>query len=105
MQITRYHPYADDLIGLIPSFLVAQDERPAAEQFNERYSFGGGWRPMDGWKAYHESTGELIIRYPGDPPYRPVAQIEFHRERIWVYPHAWVAIEQPDDSIEISRMD
>ncbi len=105
MQITRYSPRADELIGFIPTFISEQDDRPAAEQFNERYAFGGGWRPMDGWKIHHAPTGELIIRYPGDPPYRPVAMIAFRNERIWIYPHAWVVIEQPDGSVEISRMD
>lgn len=105
MLITKYHPQALDLIGMIPDFLYPADPRPAAEQFNEHYAFGGGWRPMDGWETHHSVTGELIIRYPGDPPYQPVAQIEFRSERVWVYSHAWVAIEQPDGSVEISRMD
>lgn len=109
LDIQTFHPHAEELIGLIPAFLISADPRPAAEQFDERYSFGGGWRPMKGWK--HETVrriggGEqLDIRYPGDPPYMPVACITFREERIWIYQHAWVAIEAADGSVQISRMD
>lgn len=32
-------------LGYIPLFFAADDPRPAAEQLNERYAHGGGWRP------------------------------------------------------------
>lgn len=106
LQITAFHPDALDLVGMIPSFLREADARSAAEQFAERYAFGGGWSPMGGWTHYtDEGSGQLIIQYPNDPSYRPVATLTLRDERIWVYPHAWVAIEQPDGSVEISRMD
>ena len=109
MQITHLHPHGPDLVGLIPTFLSERDPRGAAEQFNERYAFGGGWRPMDGWKTERvRRIGQdevLDIRYPGDPPYAPVAKIAFRDETIWVYQYAWVAIEAASGSVEISRMD
>lgn len=114
MDITYIHPHGRDFVGFIPRFLYEDDVRPAAAQFNDRYSFGGGWRPMDGWDAVHEAPTSMMpqgfhsvltIKYPGDPAYWPVAHIEFRDETIWVYQHAWVAIEQADGSVEISRMD
>jgi hypothetical protein len=108
MQITLYRPRAENFLGAIPDFLRADDERPAAEQFAERYAFGGGWSPMAGWKT-EQREGKLEqvldIRYPGDEPLRPFALIEFRDEKIWIYESAWVAIEQPDGSVSISRMD
>ena len=105
MQITYLHPSGPDLVGFIPTFLSESDPRPASEQFNERYAFGGGWRPMDGWRHSHQPDKGLTITYPGDPTYRPVASITLRDETIWVYQHAWVAIEAASGSVEISRMD
>ena len=93
-------PGALDLLGYIPMFLFEDDPRPAAEQFNERYAHGGGWQPMDKWKL----SGDQI-KYPGDPPYHPVARGQLRGETIWVYPHSWVCIVQPDGSFQVARMD
>ncbi len=113
MNITYFHPFAEELVGIIPNFLFESDPRPAAEQFNERYSFGGGWRPMGGWTAVHKAPRSgiegfhsvLTITYPGDPTYWPVAHITFRDQAVWIYQHAWVAVESADGSVEISRMD
>lgn len=108
-DIEILHPHGFDFVGFIPTFLEDDDPRPAAEQFNERYAFGGGWRPMNGWKTEKvRRIGQnevLDIRYPGDPPYAPVARLRLRDETIWVYRDAWVAIEQVDGSVEIARMD
>lgn len=108
MNIQYFHPRAADLLGFIPDFLSESDPRPAAEQFDERYAHGGGWRPMEGW--LHVITRPLdqkilSISYPGDPVLSPVASLQLRDETIWVYQNAWVAIEQPDGAVEISRMD
>jgi hypothetical protein len=106
MKITYLHPRGEDFVGMIPAFLHFLDPRPAAEQFDEKYAFGGGWRPMEGWTTEKFSdTNTLGIKYPGDPVLLPVARINFREEVVWVYAHAWVAIEQPDGRVEISRMD
>lgn len=94
--------YTEEALGLIPMFLSEQDDAPARVQFNERYSHGGGWQPMKGWKS--GPAGEIM--YPGDPPLAPIAIATLHDlEIIRVYPHAWVSITQPDGSFEVSRMD
>lgn len=105
MIVSILRPRGEELVGIIPQFLSTSDPRPAAEQFNESYAHGGGWSPMSGWRHSHQPDKGLTINYPGDPALRPVAVIALHDEKIWVYENAWVAIEQPDGSVEISRMD
>lgn len=104
MSITfkHLHPRAEDFIGLIGEFISEQDPRSAAEQFNENYSFGGGWRAFKGF-AWNET--EQSITYPGDPPYKAVAEAKLRDETILVFSHAWVMILQPSGEYEISRMD
>jgi hypothetical protein len=47
----------------------------------------------------------LRIQYPNDPPYSPVAYGFLRDELILVFPHAWVAIVQPDGAFAVARMD
>lgn len=103
MKITYLHPRGRDLVGFIPQFLNESDPRSIQEQFNESYAHGGGWQPFgkDKWKVLEDKS----IKYPGDPPYSPVAKINFRTETIYIYPDAWVMIEQADGSFEIARMD
>lgn len=96
------HPRGADILGLIPAFIFESDPRSAAEQFNERYAHGGGWRPMSGWGL---EPGSFALKYPGDPALHPVAGAWLREERIFVYPYAWVAIVQADGSFEVARMD
>lgn len=102
IKFKALHPRADDFLGFIPLFLDEGDPRPAAEQFNEAYAHGGGWNSFTGFKMDPVTYG---IKYPGDPVIMPVAQASFRDELILVYPYAWVAIVQPDDTYEIARMD
>lgn len=90
-----------DMLGFIPHFLVDDDPRPAAVQFNERYAHGGGWMPMEGWRALPDGR----VEYPGDPPLTPIAASMLRSETIRVYPYGLVMITQLDGSFEISRMD
>lgn len=93
--------YNSEVLGLIPLFLNEHDERPAAEQFNEHYAHGGGWRPFEGFTMEEDQS----IIYPGDLALRPIARATLREEKIIVYPLAWVAVVQLDGSFEISRMD
>ena len=90
-----------DHVGLIPSFLDEDDDRPAAAQFNERYAFGGGWHPQDGFKLHKDAS----LKYPGDPPMKPLAMMKLRNEIIMIYPYGYVMILQPDGTFEASRMD
>lgn len=101
IPFTLIHPRATAAhLGLIPEFLDERDPRPAAEQFNERYAHGGGWRAFDGF-----TMGANSIRYPGDQPLALLAEARLRDEVIRVYNGAWVAIVAPNGSYEISRMD
>jgi hypothetical protein len=91
-----------EALGFIPEFLNDLDPRPAREQFNESYAHGGGWRKFDGFEMDPKDHG---ITYPGDPTYMPLASLTLRDETIFIYPHAWVAIVQPDGTYEIARMD
>lgn len=99
MLDTRYNHEA---LGFIPVFLDPSDERPAREQFTERYSHGGGWSQMKGWKL--GPTGEIM--YSGaTEALAPIAVAQLRDETVRVYPGAWVSITQADGSFEVSRMD
>lgn len=88
-------------LGLIPTFLNANDPKSAKEQFNTNYSHGGGWRAFEGFRV----DEDMSIQYPGDPKYHPIAKCRFRNENIYVYPYAWVLVMQDDGTHEMSRMD
>lgn len=87
-----------EMLGYIPSFLDDADPRPAREQFNERYQ--SGWWPLPNF-----ALDGITLRYPGDPPLKPYALIEFRDENILIYEGDIVVILQPDGSFEGARMD
>lgn len=86
--------------GYIPTFLSLDDPRTAREQFNEHYI--SGWQPFKGF-TFNKDT--LSLKYPGDPAYKPVSEMQFRDERIILYPHAWVLVLQKDGTWEVCRMD
>lgn len=101
----NFKPYGDralDMLGYLPAFISDLDQRPAAEQFQARYAFGG-WRPMQGgeWTV----DADHILRYPDDPLYYPVAAYQLRDELICVYQYSFVAIFQKDGSFEVARLD
>lgn len=99
-----FHPKAGpEHLGLWPAIFDAADPRPAAEQANDRYSHGGGWSPMRGFKL----TEKRELCYPGDPALEPFAScfLPLTAETLFFYPHAQVAIVQADGSFEAGRMD
>jgi hypothetical protein len=101
MKIIMLHPKATPAhLGFIPSFLFENDPRPAKQQFNERYV--SGWRPAPP-NCKLDARNRLL--YPGDPPLKPYAIIEFRDETILIYEGDWVCILQPDGSFEACRMD
>ena len=97
---TSLHPRSLDYLGLIPQLITPADPRPVAEQIADRYAHGGGYKPMEGW-VYLDGW----IRYPGDVALRPVAASQINDELVYVYPHAWVCIVQPNGDYAVTRMD
>lgn len=88
-----------DHIGFIPTFLNDSDPRPAKEQIN--YNYIGGWCPMPEFKLLPNGS----LEYPGDPILPMLAMTRLRDEIIRVYEFAWVSIEQPDGTFEVSRVD
>lgn len=99
------HPHMTlEHLGLIPSFVSEDDPRPAAEQFDERYKFGG-WRPMDGFKLRRDGSPQnWTLTYPGDPALPVLAYAHLRDEIILFFPYSWVAVVSAD-GFEVSRMD
>jgi hypothetical protein len=87
--------------GLIPDFFDDADPRPAVEQVNERYIFGG-WDPVPGF----EIEGDKLC-YPGDPPMDPLAYtvLPKTREIVVIFQFGFVLIRQSDQSWEVARLD
>lgn len=102
LHFMHLHPRAEDLLGFIPEFLDPNDTRSAQQQLDENYRHGGGFHPMKGW-AFTPHTNTL--KYPGDPPIRPIAAATLRDETILVYPSAWVCIVQTDGAFVVARMD
>ena len=96
----RYHI---DYLGFIPAMLSEHDDRSMTEQLHAGYSHGGGWSPFKGFTAVDDTS--FAIQYPGDPVMQPIASARIRDETFIMYPHAWVAVWQPDRTFEISRMD
>jgi hypothetical protein len=103
MEVHELVLHAREYLGMIPYFLNPADPRPAAEQFDANYQHGGGWLPMRKWQMVNLEVG--VIRYPGDPPKKPLAWMQLRDEKIFVYESAWVAIVQPNGTFEVARMD
>jgi hypothetical protein len=96
------HPKAvEDHVGLIPYWLSEDNPAPARQQLDDNYRHGGGWRPMRNFRL----TPGNALRYPGDPPLLPLAEMHLRDELILVYEYGIVAIIQPDRSFEAARMD
>src|SRR5262245_39053538 len=89
-----------DIWGFIPSFLHADDQRSAREQINARYI--GGWNHFEGFRLYKR---RMALIYSGDPTMYPISMLRFRKERLFIYPHAWVVIMQEDGTWEVARLD
>lgn len=89
-----------DVVGFLPEMLDDADPRPAREQFDAHYPYGGYWQSGPAWI---DAGGVLF--YPGDPPQHPIAGTRLRDELILLYPYEFVAIIQPDESFVVQRMD
>lgn len=102
----------DDAVGILPHFWDAADPRKAIEQHDSHNPPGGPWHlpSMIQWD-YDRVTEKLQYGDPNeedaDPPYWPLAYaiLPLSRERIVVYPNAWVAIVQDDGTFVVDRRD
>ncbi len=95
-----------DAAGLLTRFLYEEDPRSAAEQLDDRYQHGGGWRTIKGFTLKKGTNyDQYYIFYPGDPPYLEVSRTQLRKEIVVLFQSAWVAVIQPDGNFEIARID
>jgi hypothetical protein len=94
---TIAHPRVE--LGYLPTFFDYNDPRPAKEQIDSAYQHGGGWRPQPGW-AFDPET--MLMQYPGDPAFKPLAVAKLRDEMLVVYEHEYLAIIQKDHSFEMA---
>lgn len=95
------HPQARELLGYLPMMFTDLNPAPVAKQIDNNYGHGGGWRSFPGFKK----SANHSLRYPGDPPMRPIARVQCRDELVLIYPHAWVVVIQPDGSWDVARID
>lgn len=101
IEFELLHPrMTKEALGNIPYFFSEADPRPAREQINEAYVFGG-WQPFKGFKMVED----FGLKFPNDPVMKPVAVAKLRDETINFYQWAWVSIVQPDGSFEVARID
>lgn len=103
MKITLLHQdkeYAEYMLGQVPLWLNENALGTAAEQINKGYAFGG-WQPLPRTTLGEGNT----MCYPGDPPQKPIAMIEFRNEKIFAYPSEFWGIVQADGTASFARLD
>lgn len=103
---TFLHPRMDEqrLGPYLPYFLDERDPRPAREQYNSNYKFGG-WQPSASGNAKVKLNEDNSFDYPGDPRQYPIAMTKLRDELILLFPGDFVMIVQPDRSFEMARLD
>jgi len=89
-------------VGYLPEFFNERDPRPAREQIHENYAHGGGWRPYQGFTVGPDRL--TLLSSEGDPPMKALATAMLRNEMLIVYEYEWLAIYQPDGSVEIARV-
>jgi hypothetical protein len=96
----RFRP---DHLGWLVDILTSDDKRPIKEQLEDRYAHGGGFRPIKGFKMNPKT---LIMRFPGDRPFKPAAATTINHEKVVFYPYcSLLAIIQPNGDFDVTRVD
>lgn len=102
LQFTRLADLPiNEVVGDIKYFASQELDVPLRDQFNAAYSFGGGWNPFEGFEMLEDKS----LKYPEDPPLRPLAVASFRNQKVYAYSYGWVAIVEEDGTFEVSRMD
>lgn len=102
LQFTRLADLPiNEVVGYIKYFASQELDVPLRDQFNAAYSFGGGWNPFEGFEMLEDKS----LKYPEDPPLRPLAVASFRNQKVYAYSYGWVAIVEEDGTFEVSRMD
>lgn len=103
-----------EVAGLLPEIILADDPRPAKEQFAERYAHGGGWNPMSNWLYKPAQPGfpggaSLVYNSSDEEDdaeeYPEVSRTTVNNETLILFECEFLAIVQPDGSFEVDRVD
>lgn len=104
LNFIALQPGAHQALGILPTFLDEKVPLPAWQQIDDNYKHGGGWFSFK--KNWNLDLTTMELRYPGDPPMKPIAYAILHgEEHIYVYPHAWVLILQTNMQWDLARID
>ena len=105
LQFTRLADLpVNEVVGDIKYFASQELDAPLRDQFNAAYSmvsFGGGWNPIEGFEMLEDKS----LKYPEDPPLKPLAVASFRNQKVYAYSYEFVAIVEEDGTFEVSRMD
>lgn len=91
-----------EVVGFIPAFVSEENPDSVTKQINDRYSYGGGWNPLEGFVM---DKSDKSIQYPEDPKLMPLAVGVIKGCEVIVYDHGWVAVVNEDGNYEVSRID
>ena len=95
----------DGMLGYIPDHIVRVDDpRPIKDQVASNYAHGGGYSPW-GKGEFKLDLKTKVLKYPGDPPFKPIAELQVRDELFIMYRSAISAIVQKNGSFDIIRMD
>ena len=100
-QIAILKDHHPEELGELPNFINQNDPRCARDQFDSNYDHGGGWIPIRGF-----SHKGMVLTFPGDPPFHPIAMWPLRNEMIVVYRHNLVAIfNTKTGAVDVARLD
>jgi hypothetical protein len=91
-------------LGMLPEILSSEDDTPYSEQIADRYAYGGGFRPFEGFEL---DAYRMTIKYPGDPAYSALACLVGHPsgDICILFENSWVAVVASPTDYKITRMD
>jgi len=99
-------PFSPAQLGLLPSFFIKDDPRPAVDQLNERYAHGGGFCPLDGFVI---EEGRIV--YPAseewetDEVYYPIARTFVNGEPVTLFEMSWLTLKDKTGKTVVCRVD
>lgn len=91
---------------MLPIILLPNDPRPVAEQLDDRYAHGGGYRPSgDKFTLIGHPAGDMALQYPGDPDFPEVSRCQINSQLCVLFSSSFMAIIEQDNSHVIVRVD
>lgn len=104
MKIELRPGVSSRMLGMLPSFVNENDDKPLKDQVHRAYAHGGGWNEFEGFKL--EKNGRWYAPcYPEDPPMKELARITVRDEILSIFEYSWVAVIKKDGSYNVARID